>query len=380
MSREPVTTTPSAPSQPTAQAAELLHMSVGPHLRHSDTVAGTMLSVAAALVPALVASVAFFGIKSAVLVAASVASCVLTEWLILWLLIKRPRAIADCSAVATGLLLAFTLPPGLPVWMAVLASVFAVGVVKMPFGGLGGNFLNPAMAGRVFLMVCYPAALHAFVSPASGSMCGLPPETLDLLAGKIDGVAGATPLAAFNMITTALSSPEMLDEQNFHIMDFQDALVPMFLGRTGGCIGETSALALIVGAAFLWYRRVIGFKIPATYLTTMLVLSWLFNGTGSLVTTEAFIVPVYHILGGGVLLGALFMATDPVTSPVTPFGKILFGTGCGVLTFLFRKVGGHVEGVAYAIVLMNLTVPLINRFTCPRAYGTRRRRAKGVLA
>jgi len=345
---------------------QLFHLSTSPHIRYSDSVPSVMLSVVLALLPAFAASVIFFGMRSVVLVATCIVSCLVSEWLIAALLMKKGNTLGDFSALVTAILLAFNLPPDLPWWMAAVGSVFAIGVVKMAFGGLGNNFINPALAGRAFLMASYPAAMTTWAAPLGATMNGLDASALGRLSSTIDGITSATPLAAF---------AKAVHSGAFEALEFQLALPDLFIGKVGGCIGETSALALLLGAVFLWYKRIIGFRIPGSYIISVFVLSWIFNGTGSLVTAEALIVPIFQILSGGLMLGALFMATDMVTSPITPWGKIIFGTGCGVLTFLIRKFGGYPEGVSYSILLMNLVSPLIDRYTRPRIYGKVKKRA-----
>lgn len=306
-----------------------------------------MACVALAMVPALATSVYVFGPRALLVTVLSVAAAMATE-LVVARLMGRGNTLGDLSAVVTGMLVAFNVPHTIPLWMPMVGSAFAIGVAKMTFGGLGHNWINPALAGRAFLMACYPTEMTVFGKPVRGFIDG------------IDGVSGATPL---KHIKDALASNQ------FQALDFQDALSHMFWGDIGGCIGETSVIALLLGAAFLWYKRIIGFKIPFTFVTTVFVLFWLFNGTGDWFTNEALLVPVYHVLGGGLMLGALFMATDMVTSPVTPLGKILFGTGCGLLTFAIRKFGGYPEGVSYSILLMNCVAPLLDRYTMPKLYG-----------
>ncbi|MBD3316966.1 MAG: RnfABCDGE type electron transport complex subunit D [Chitinivibrionales bacterium] len=337
-----------------ATQPRILHVTTSPHIRYGETVPSVMLSVSIALVPALIASIVFFGMRALVLTITCVAACLLTEWLITRFLLKKRETLTDFSALITALLLAFNLPPDLPPWMAVIGSIVAIGVAKWAFGGLGHNFINPALAGRAFLTASYPAAMTTFSAPKIGNINGL------TAASPVDGVTGATPLVA---IRDAVATGQ------FQALDFQEALSSLFVGNVGGCIGETSAAALLLGALFLWYKRIIGFRIPFYYVATVFVLSWLFNGTGGHFTSEALIVPVYHILAGGLMLGALYMATDMVTSPITPSGRVLFGVGCGVLTFVIRKFGGYPEGVSYSILLMNLVVPHLNRYTRPKVYG-----------
>jgi electron transport complex protein RnfD len=329
-----------------------LNLSSSPHMRHSETVPSIMLWVIGALIPSMIASYMFFGVRALFLTIISVVTAVAVEEIICRLL-KRPSSLKDCSAILTGILLAFNLSPALPWWMVVIGASFSIGVVKMAFGGLGNNFLNPALAGRVFLMACYPAQMNTWIAPKFGTLSGL------------DGVTTATPLTNIKMC---------MANGSFQALDFQDALVNLFIGNVGGCIGETSAIAILIGAVILLYKHIIGFSIPVTFIGTAFLLFWLFNGTGQLFTSGSIIVPFYHILAGGLLLGAFFMATDMVTSPITRRGKLIFGVGCGVLTFIIRKFGGYPEGVSYSILIMNLFVPLIERFTRPKIYGEVKKR------
>jgi electron transport complex protein RnfD len=317
-----------------------------------------MLTVVIAMVPAMAASIYFFGRQAAMLIAVSVITCLGAEWIINKFMFKKPNSLTDFSALVTAILFAFNLPPSLPWWMAVIGSLVAIGIAKMAFGGLGNNFINPALAGRAFLMAAYPAAMTSWTAPHNGTMNGI--------SSAVDAISQATPLAAFS---SAISSG------NFQPLDFPGAIWNLFIGRTGGCIGETSVLALLIGALILLYRRVIGFSIPVFYIGTVFILSWIFNSTGSYFTTDAIFEPVYQILSGGLMLGAWFMATDMVTSPVTRKGKIVFGTGCGLITYVIRTYGGYPEGVSYSILLMNLLSPLIDRYTRPRIYGKVKKRA-----
>jgi electron transport complex protein RnfD len=335
----------------TEPAAASLHVSTPPHIRQKGEVPAIMLSVIAALSPAFIGALFFFGIKALLLTIVCIAAAAATERLIC-LAIKKPSTAGDYSAVVTGMLLAFSLPPALPLWMGVLGSVFAVAVVKMAFGGLGNNFMNPALAGRAFLLVSYPAAMTHWSAPLHGTIHGL--------SHGLDGISSATPLTYFK---NALASG------NFHPLDFQEALPVLWGGNVGGCVGETSAVLLIVGALYLWYKHIIGLSIPALFIGTVFLLSWLFNGTGYFFTSEALIVPFYQVLAGGLILGALFMATDPVTTPITSAGRIVFGIGCGALTFALRKWSGAAEGAGFAIILMNCCTPLIDKCVKPRRYG-----------
>jgi Na+-translocating ferredoxin:NAD+ oxidoreductase subunit D len=329
----------------------LLHVSAPPHTRDRESVLSIMSSVLVALVPALIAAVIFFGSGILLLFAVCVVSAVGTE-AVLCIAFNKTQTISDGSAAVTGLLLACTLPPSCPLWVGAIGAVFATGVVKMAFGGLGHSFVNPALAARAFLAASFPAAMTTWTAPFHGTLSGM--------TKGLDGIAAATPLAYFK---SAIASGR------YHPVDLQDALPNLFFGNTGGCAGEASALALFAGVVFLLYRGVIGFRIPFSFIGTVVLLFWLFNGAGGVLTSEALIVPAYQLLSGGLILGAFFMATDPVTSPVTPAGKIIYGMGCGVLTFVIRKFGGHPEGVCYAVLLMNAAAPLIDRYTKPRHLG-----------
>jgi electron transport complex protein RnfD len=335
-----------------------LHLSSSPHVRQKESVPSIMLSVCLALFPALVASVVFFGARALLITATCVVSALLTEWLIARFMFRRGGTLVDFSALVTAILLAFNLPPAIPLWMAALGSVFAIGVVKWAFGGLGNNFINPALAGRAFLTASYPAQMTTFTVPAFWTARGWSINGMGTTA--VDGVSGATPLAAMK---------SAMGMEHFEALEFQEALPNLFLGNVGGCIGETSALALLIGALFLWYKHIIGLRLPLSYILTVFLLSWLFNGTGGMFTSDALIIPVYQIFAGGLMLGALYMATDMVTSPITPGGKVLFGAGCGILTFVIRRFGGYPEGVSYSILLMNLVVPLLDRYLRPVVYG-----------
>lgn len=266
--------------------------------------------------------------------------------------LKKPNTLGDGSAVVTGILLSLTLPPNLPLWMAALGSAFSIGVVKMAFGGLGNNFVNPALAGRAFLAVSYPAAMTRFCAPLNGTMSGFP--------WNIEGLTSATPLAYYK---------HAMLFGNFHPLVFQKAIPNLFWGNCGGCIGETSAALLLAGACFLWYKKIIGCIIPSLFIGTVFLGFWISNGTGHFFSTQALVAPLYQVLSGGLMLGALFMATDTVTSPITTQGKIIFGFGCGLLTVILRKFGGYPEGVCYAILLMNCASPLLDRFTRPKIFG-----------
>lgn len=306
--------------------SDLYNVSSSSHVRDKDTSARIMLYVIIALLPATVFGVINFGVRALVLILVCVAVCVASEW-IFEKLVHKKSTINDFSAVVTGLLLALNLPHTLPIWQAVLGSVFAIVIVKMLFGGLGQNFMNPALGARCFLLVSFAGTMTSYT---------------------YDGVTGATPLAL-------LKNGESVDTMK------------MFLGTTAGTIGETSVIAILIGAIILILLGVIDLRIPASYIVSFAVFILLFGGhglDGNYLTAQ--------LCGGGLMLGAFFMATDYVTSPITPMGKIVFGILLGILTGLFRLFGANAEGVSFAIILGNLLVPIIEKFTIPRAFGQKK--------
>lgn len=307
-----------------------LLVSSSPHVRSEDTISRIMLDVVIALMPAAIAAVIFFRWNAIVIILASVLSAVITEALIQKLM-KREITIGDWSAVITGMLLAFNLPPTVPLWIPIIGSAFAIAVVKQLFGGLGHNFMNPALAARAVLLASWPVRMTTWTTPG------------------VDAVSTVTPLAILKGTETAGQLPELWD---------------MIVGNIGGTIGETSALALLLGAAYLLYRGIINWKIPFTFIGTVAFMTWMLGGEGFF-TGNA----LYHIFAGGLILGAFFMATDYVSSPVTPKGQITMGVGCGVLTSVIRIYGGYPEGVSYSILLMNVAAPLIDKLTMPRIFG-----------
>ncbi len=340
----------------------LLHISSSPHIRNAKTVPTIMRDVVIAMIPALIMAVIFFGVRALLMVVIAVISALLTEQFIAKKLLKKASPIGNWSAIITGMLLAFNLPVGAPLWIPALGSIFAIAVAKWTFGGLGNNFINPALAGRAFLLASYPAYMTGSIFTQSGWL-GKLPSPLAGMGGEvaengIDALAGATPLVTFkNQITNAN-------------IDLGDALNNLIMGNVGGCLGETSAIALILGGLYLLYRGVIGSTIPAIYIGTVFLLYWLFGGTGAeLLSSDAITAAVYQVFAGGLILGAFFMATDMVTSPITHKGQAMFALGCGIFTFIIRKFGGYPEGVSYSILLMNLVVPLIDRYIKPRVYG-----------
>ena len=311
-----------------------LNVSAPPHVRGDESTGRIMADVLIALVPCGAVGIYLFGLSALWVILTCVASCVLTEF-VYEKCMKRPVTIGDLSAAVTGLLLAYTLPAGVPRWIAALGSVFAILVVKQLFGGIGQNIMNPALAARCFLLISFPVHMSAY------------PQL-------VDAVTSATPL-------TQLKAGEHVD------------WVQMVFGVYSGCIGETSAIAILIGAAYLLIRRVISWRIPATYLGSAVVFMAAFRWlTGATVTAEYLVI---ELCGGGLLLGAFFMATDYATSPITNKGKILYGLLLGLLTAIFRVFGKAGESVSYIIIICNLLVPLIEKITLPRAFGERRKRA-----
>lgn len=306
--------------------SDLYNVSSSPHVRAKDTSARIMLYVVIALLPASVFGIWNFGLRALLLMSVCIATCIASEW-IFEKLVHKKSTINDFSAVVTGLLLALNLPYTLPIWQAVLGSVFAIVIVKMLFGGLGQNFMNPALGARCFLLVSFASTMTSYT---------------------YDGVTGATPLAL-------MRNGETVDTMK------------MLIGTTAGTIGETSTIAILVGAIFLILMGVIDLTIPGTYIVSFAAFILLFGGQGmdwNYVTAQ--------LCGGGLMLGAFFMATDYVTSPITPMGKVAFGILLGVLTGIFRIFGANAEGVSFAIILSNLLVPIIEKFTIPRAFGQKK--------
>lgn len=322
---------------------ENLVISVSPHLRDKNNTTKVMLDVVIAMIPALIAAVLIFGIRALVLTAVCVATCVAAEALFC-VIARKPIPVGDLSAVVTGMLLAFNLPVTLPIWQAVLGSVIAIVVVKQLFGGLGMNFANPALTARIALFLAFSATTMAnYARPAKEAL-------MKFSLGSEDLIATATPLAA-----TGEDVPNLLT---------------LLLGTHNGVLGETCAIALIIGGIYLIVRKVITFHIPVVYIATVFVLSFvsaLIGGDGGFM--GALNEATYQILAGGLMLGAIFMATDYVTSPYTKWGKVIFALGCGIITFAIREWGSYPEGVSFSILFMNILAPYISNWTAPKALG-----------
>ncbi|MBO5963571.1 MAG: RnfABCDGE type electron transport complex subunit D [Bacteroidales bacterium] len=315
----------------------LLTVSGSPHVQSKETTKSIMWNVVIALLPALLVGIYYFGFRVLSLTLVSIAACLLFEWLIQKFLLKGKETISDGSAVITGILLAFNLPSDVPSYIVVIGAFVAIAIGKMTFGGLGKNPFNPALVGRVFLFLSFPTEVAKSEWPK-------PQPLFD--SKVVDALSGPTPLAEIG----AKSSQNL------------DAL-QLFLGSTGGSFGEVAAIAILLGGIYLLIRRVITWHIPVTFIAS----AGLFAGI--LWLCGVTVNPVYHLLAGGLMLGAVFMATDMVTSPVTKKGQLIFGVGCGLLTILFRCFGPMPEGVSFAILIMNALTPLINKMCKPKRFG-----------
>ena len=312
-----------------------------PHIRNSDTTRSIMLDVIIAMLPALAFACFNFGLRALSLTVVSVIGCMFFEWLYRAIM-KKPQSVGDLSAAVTGMLLALTCPVSIPYWTLLIGDFFAIILVKQLFGGIGKNFINPALGGRAILVASYAGTMTSWVDPS---------QYKTPLVGVADIITTATPMA-------------MMKGGNFaELMDKYD-VAAMFLGRIPGCIGEVSAAALLLGGIYLLWRKVINWQIPVAYIATVAVLSFLFPKSGTGLEWM-----LYSVFGGGLFLGAFFMATDYATSPVTKKGQLIFGIGCGLLTVLIRYFGSYNEGVCYSIMVMNLLVPLIDKYTKPTRFG-----------
>lgn len=323
--------------------ANKLIVSLSPHVHGGDTVSKNMYGVLIALIPAFIVSIAVFGVGAFIVTLTSVAACIFFEWTITKYILKRDKTtILDGSAALTGVLLAFNLPSNFPIWMIIIGALVAIGVGKMTFGGLGCNVFNPALIGRVFLLISFPVAMTSW--PQTGQY--------DLYT---DAVTGATPLA---LMKSAMHGDATALQQ------LPDAL-SLFLGNNPGSLGEVSALALLIGLAYMLWKKIITWHIPVSIILTVFV----FSGIMHLVNPETYAGPVVHILTGGLMLGAIFMATDYVTSPMSHKGMIIYGIGIGFLTVVIRLFGAYPEGMSFAILIMNAFTPLINTYFKPKKFG-----------
>jgi len=326
--------------------SNLLNISPSPHTHVKETTEKLMYGVVFALMPVLFTSVFYFGIGAAIVTVTSVISCIGFEYLIQKFILKKPISITDGSALVTGLLLAFNLPSNIPVFIIITGSLVSIGIAKMTFGGLGNNPFNPALVGRVFLLISFPVQMTSWPVPKG------------LSSGYTDAVTGATPLA---IIKEGIKNGESLAQ----LMEKVPTTFQMFLGRMGGSMGEVAAVALLIGFVYLLYRKIITWHIPLSIIGSIGVFTVILG----YINPGSIADPIFQILSGGVLLGAVFMATDYVTSPMNPKAMIIYGCGIGVLTVIIRVWGAYPEGVSFAILIMNAFVPLMNAYIKPKRFG-----------
>lgn len=323
-----------------------LFISPSPHVYEDTSVKRLMFDVVIALLPALAFSIYFFGMGAIVVTLTAVISCVAFEWLIQKFILKQEPSISDGSAILTGLLLAFNIPTNLPVWIIIIGSLVAIGIGKMSFGGLGNNPFNPALVGRVFMLISFPVQMTSW------------PEPTGFSNSYTDAVTGATPLG---VMKEGLSAGKPVSELMSNIPSHME----LFYGHMGGSMGEIAALALLIGFAYMLFRKVIKFHIPVAIFTTIIA----FTGILWLINPESNADPIFHLLTGGVMLGAIYMATDYVTSPMSVKGMWIYGIGIGVITVAIRVFGAYPEGISFAILIMNAFVPLINMYVKPKRFG-----------
>ncbi len=324
--------------------SKLITVSPSPHNYGKDTVERLMYGVLIALLPTLAASIYFYGIGAIVVTLTAIVSSLMFEFLITKYMLKRKPSLFDGSALITGLLLAFNVPSNLPIWIIIIGSLVAIGVGKMSFGGLGNNPFNPALVGRVFLLISFPVQMTSWPTPIVSRMA------------YTDADTGATPLA--------IVSEKIGNGEKFSEIDIP-SYSQMFLGNMGGSLGEVAAVALLLGLAYLLIKKIITWHIPVSILGSVTILT----GIMWLINPNEYADPVFHILTGGMLLGAIFMATDYVTSPMSKKGMLIFGTMIGILTVVIRVFGAYPEGMSFAILIMNAFVPLINMYVKPKRFG-----------
>ncbi|NOQ23720.1 MAG: RnfABCDGE type electron transport complex subunit D [Bacteroidales bacterium] len=323
-----------------------LFISPSPHVYEDTTVKRLMYDVVIALLPALAISIYFFGMGAIIVTLTAVVSCLAFEWLIQKFILKQEPSITDGSAAVTGILLAFNIPTSLPIWIIIVGSLVAIGVAKMSFGGLGNNPFNPALVGRVFMLISFPVQMTSWPVPTGFNN------------SYTDAVTGATPLG---VMKEGIGAGESMSA----IMDKIPSHMELFYGHMGGSMGEVAAIALILGLVYMLYKKVIKIHIPASIILTITV----FTGILWLINPESNADPLFHLLTGGVMLGAIFMATDYVTSPMSVKGMWVFGIGIGLITVSIRVFGAYPEGISFAILIMNAFVPLINSYIKPKRFG-----------
>ncbi len=341
-----------------------------PHLHSGDSVRSTMITVMLALAPASFVSVYLFGWLAVLIIGTSIGGCMGLEWISLRMMGRSTAAVGDGSAALTGLFLALTLPPTTPWWMVLIGCFMAIMLAKQVYGGLGFNLFNPALAARVVLLISFPLPMTTWVIPMHGAGSGIDLYSLtDCLQVFLFGLKSVgQPIDAVSM-ASALGYVKTEWTRGIAVSDALKAYgydyLNAFLGREAGSLGETSVLALLLGGIYLLARHTITWQIPFSYLGTVALLAAIF----STVNPAHFAPPLFHLMAGGLVLCAFFMATDPVTSPVTPVGRLVFGTGCGILTWSIRSFGGYPEGAMFSVILMNCAVPLIDHYCRPRVYG-----------
>jgi H+/Na+-translocating ferredoxin:NAD+ oxidoreductase subunit D len=324
----------------------LLKVSGSPHVHSGQSVNKIMRNVVFAMLPALAVSFYFFGLGAMKVTLVAIVACLFFEWIIQKYLIKGPVTINDWSAVITGILLAFNVPSNLPIWMIVLGALVAIGMGKMTFGGLGKNPFNPALVGRVFLLISFPVDMTSWPKPIES-------------AGQLtDAITGPTPLG---VMKEGLASGETVSTMMGKVPSYVD----MLYGMQGGSLGEVSAILLLLGGLFLLFKKIITWHIPVAYFGSVL----LFTGILWLVDPTMYVNPLFHLVTGGLMLGVFYMATDMVTSPMSKKGMLIFGIGCGIITIVIRVWGAYPEGVSFAILIMNAFVPLINNAFKPKKFG-----------
>jgi len=325
---------------------KILNVSPSPHLSSPETTRRLMYGVVIALIPALAASIYYFGMGAIIVTLTSVLSCVAVEYLVQKFILKTKPSVNDGSAVVTGLLLAFNVPSNLPVWIIIIGAIISIGVAKMTFGGLGSNPFNPALVGRVFLLISFPVQMTSWPVPSG------------FKTGYLDAVTGATPLG---ILTEGVKAGESVAS----LMEKVPTHMQLFYGYMAGSMGEIAAAALILGGIYMLWKKIISWHIPVSILVSVA----LFTGILWLADPTKYADPGFHLLTGGIMLGAIFMATDYVTSPMTHKGMIIYGVGIGVITVLIRTWGAYPEGVSFAILIMNAFVPLLNMYIKPKRFG-----------
>lgn len=325
----------------------LLTISGSPHVHGDQSVKKIMYGVIYAMIPAMLVSIYFFGLDALRVIFISVAACIFFEWAIQKYLIKGPLTVDDGSAIVTGVLLAFNVPSNLPVWIILIGAFVSIGIAKMSFGGLGKNPFNPALVGRVFLLVSFPVQMTSWP---------VPKPIID--GALVDTVTGPTPLG---LIKEGLKMGKKVPEMMGEVPTYMQELV----GDMGGSLGEVSAIALIIGALYMFYRKIITWEIPVSYLLSVFI----FTGILWLINPDLYVNPLFHLITGGLMLGVFYMATDMVSTPMSSKGMLIFGLGCGVITVIIRVWGAYPEGVSFAILIMNAFAPLINSALKPKRFG-----------